>query len=231
MKRLLTVLGLDYRPSDEPIFTEAFTHRSAVNEKSEFNTHNERLEFLGDAVLELAATEFLYAKFPEKPEGDLTNLRSALVCGAHLSQVARRLRFGDELILSEGEKRSGGAQKDYLLANVTEAFIGAVYLTRGFDAARDFIAENVLPDLAEILRTGSFHDSKSEFQELVQGQVGVTPRYEVLAEEGKDHEKQFTIGAFIEDRQVGVGSGGSKKEAQTAAAADALSKKSEWLPE
>lgn len=231
MKRLLTVLGLDYKPSDEPIFVEAFTHRSAVNEKSEFDTHNERLEFLGDAVLELATTEYLYGKFPDKPEGDLTNLRSALVCGAHLAEVAKRMRFGEHLILSEGEKRSGGAEKDYLLANVVESFIGAVYLTRGFEMTRDFIREHVLCDLGEIVRTGAFRDSKSEFQEIVQGRVGVTPRYEVLGEEGKDHEKQFTVGAFIAEKQVGVGSGGSKKEAQTAAAADALTKKTEWLAE
>ena len=229
MKRLLKVLGLEYFPEFEPIFVEAFTHRSAVNEKTERNHHNERLEFLGDAVLELVTTEALFNRFPDKQEGELTNIRSALVCGQNLAQVARKLHFGEHLILSAGEARSGGADKDYLLANVVEAFIGAVYKTQGMEAVQKFISEWILVDIEEILRTGSHRDAKSEFQELSQGTLGHTPHYEVLLEEGKDHEKKFEMGAYINEHLVGKGIGGSKKEAQTAAAADALDKKKDWL--
>ncbi len=229
MKRLLQVLGLDYFPEFEPVLIEAFTHRSAVNEKSGSQSHNERLEFLGDAVLELVTTEFLFNRFPDKQEGELTNIRSALVCGQHLSQVARKLKFGQYLILSAGEARSGGADKDYLLANVVEAFIGAIYKTLGMEAVQKFISDWVLEDVEEIIRTGAHRDAKSEFQEISQGTLGFTPHYKVLLEEGKDHEKKFEMGAFIEEHLVGNGIGGSKKEAQMAAAADALTKKTEWL--
>jgi len=229
MKRLLQVLGLDYFPEFESVLTEAFTHRSSVNEKMEHQRHNERLEFLGDAVLELVTTEFLFNRFPGKQEGELTNLRSALVCGQHLAQVARKLQFGKYLILSAGEARSGGADKDYLLANVVEAFIGAVYQTQGMEAVQKFISEWVLDDVEEIIRTGAHRDAKSEFQEITQGELGFTPHYEVLSEEGKDHEKKFEIGAYIEEHLIEKGIGGSKKEAQTAAAVNALKKKSEWL--
>lgn len=229
MKRLLKVLGLEYFPEFEPVFVEAFTHRSAVNEKTERYHHNERLEFLGDAVLELVATEALFNRFPEKQEGDLTNIRSALVCGQNLAKVARKLHFGEHLILSAGEARSGGAEKDYLLANVVEAFIGAVYKTQGIEAVQKFISEWILVDIEEILRTGAHRDAKSEFQELTQGTVGFTPHYQVLLEEGKDHEKKFEMGAYVNNHLVGKGEGGSKKEAQTAAASDALSKTKEWI--
>lgn len=229
MKRLLQVLGLEYFPEFDPVLTEAFTHRSSVNEKTGNHTHNERLEFLGDAVLELVSTEFLFNRFPDKQEGELTNIRSALVCGQHLAQVARKLKFGQYLILSAGEARSGGADKDYLLANVVEAFIGAVYKTQGMKAVQKFISEWVLDDVEEIIRTGAHRDAKSEFQEITQGDLGFTPHYEVLLEEGKDHEKKFEMGAYIEEHLVGKGIGGSKKEAQMAAAANALTKKVEWL--
>lgn len=229
MKRLLKVLGLEYFPEFEPVFIEAFTHRSAVNEKTDRNHHNERLEFLGDAVLELVATEALFNRFPEKQEGELTNIRSALVCGHNLAQVARKLHLGEYLILSAGEARSGGAEKDYLLANVVEAFIGAIYKTQGMEAVQKFISEWILVDVEEILRTGAHRDSKSEFQELSQGTLGFTPYYEVLLEEGKDHEKKFEMGAYIDGTLVGRGIGASKKEAQLSAAADALDRKADWL--
>ena len=231
MKRLLQVLGLEYIPEYEPLFIEAFTHRSSVNEKMVHQRHNERLEFLGDAVLELVTTEALFHKFPNKQEGELTNIRSALVCGQNLAKVSRKLRLGEHLILSAGEARSGGAEKDYLLANVVEAFIGAIYKSQGMGAVQKFISEWILIDTEEIIRTGAHVDAKSEFQELTQGTIGLTPHYEVLSEEGKDHEKQFEVGAYIDEKQVGSGVGGSKKEAQTAAAENALTKKTEWLKE
>ncbi len=212
---------------DGRMVQEAFTHRSAVNESSR-NQHNERLEFLGDAVLELITTEFLFQKF-DSPEGELTNLRSALVKGEHLAQVARRLRLGDFLILSRGEAKSGGAEKEYLLANVLEAFIGAIYLDQGFEKARVFITQFVLCDLQDIMDRNEHIDAKSEFQELVQGDLGVTPHYQVVSESGLDHDKTFVMAAYIDEKKVGKGTGRSKKEAQVQAAADALSKKDQWL--
>ena len=216
--------------SDEKLLTESFTHRSAVNERSNAATHNERLEFLGDAVLELIVTEALYQKFPEAPEGELTNLRSALVKGEHLAEVARKLKLGELLILSHGEKKSGGAEKDYLLANVVEALIGAIYLEKGTKETTTFIKDFIMCDLETIIAEGSHIDAKSEFQELTQGVLSVTPHYEVLSESGLDHEKTFVLAAFLEDKKVGEGNGGSKKEAQVSAAADALSHKKDWLP-
>lgn len=205
---------------------EAFTHRSA----NEPGDHNERLEFLGDAVLELIATEFLFTQFPEEPEGVLTNYRSALVCGAHLAVVARRLDFGSYLIMSHGERKSGGADKDYLLANAVEAFIGALYLDNGIEGAKEFIHQHVLCDLDTIMATGAHIDPKSEFQEYTQGDLGITPHYEVLSESGLDHEKIFVVGAYLEDKKVGEGSGKSKKEAQVDAASDAMKNKKDWDP-
>ncbi|MCF7917839.1 ribonuclease III [Candidatus Gracilibacteria bacterium] len=214
--------------SDAKLLTEAFTHRSAVNENSSLPSHNERLEFLGDAVLELVTTEYLFRMF-ESPEGELTNLRSALVKGDHLAQVARKLCMGEYLMLSKGEERSGGADKDYLLANLVEAFIGAIYLDQGIEKVRSFIAEFVLCDLNTIIAKREHIDAKSEFQEITQGELGVTPHYEVVLESGLDHEKTFVIAAYIGDLKAGEGQGGSKKEAQITAAADALAHKEKWM--
>lgn len=214
--------------SNEVIFTEAFTHRSAVNDKTKLSVHNERLEFLGDAVLELVTTDYLYQKFMEKPEGELTNLRSALVKKEHLAMVARRLGIGDLLRMSKGEDRSGGRDKDYLLANTLEAFIGALYITTGMEESKPFIESFILADTDKILASEAHIDAKSKFQELTQGRYGITPQYKVLAESGKDHEKHFELGAYLDSTLVGVGTGGSKKEAQVDAAENALSKLNEW---
>jgi len=215
--------------SDFDLLREAFTHRSAVNERSGRRTHNERLEFLGDAVLELVATEFLFRRFPELPEGDLTNLRSALVKGDHLAEVAVGLDLGEFLILSRGEERSGGRTKDYLLANTVESLIGAIYLNKNFDHARKFIEKFILKDLDKIVFERRHIDAKSEFQELAQSfDPPVTPIYRVLADSGKDHAKTFLVGAFLGSKKVGEGSGKSKKDAQIAAAADALERREEW---
>ncbi len=208
---------------------EVFTHRSAVNEHSDFSSHNERLEFLGDAVLELIATDFLFDRFSDFSEGDLTNIRSALVRGDHLAAIARRLDFGAYLILSRGERRSGGAEKDYLLANVLEAFIGAVYLEKGFMGAYDFVKRFILVDVDDILASNTHIDAKSEFQELVQERYGITPYYKVIHESGLDHEKTFEVEAFVENISVGKGSGRSKKEAQSKAALQALETKDKWI--
>ena len=231
MKELFKKLNLSVSDLEQPVFTEAFTHRSAVNEKSDLKKHNERLEFLGDAVLELITTEFLYAAYPESPEGDLTNYRSALVKGDHLAEVARRLDLGKYLLLSKGEAKSGGAEKAYLLANVVESLIGAIYLTKGLKSATKFIEDSILLDIEEILENEGHIDAKSEFQELAQGTIGITPHYKVMSSSGLDHEKVFVMGAYLEDQLVGEGEGNSKKEAQTAAAEVALEKKKDWMKE
>lgn len=208
------------------LFIEAFTHRSAVNNHQVTN-HNERLEFLGDAVLELVTTEFLFHRF-EDPEGVLTNYRSALVKRENLATVARKLELGEILRLSRGEDRSGGRSKDYLLANVLEALIGALYLAGGMVIAESFIKRFVLVELDEILEEGAHIDAKSSFQEFTQGEFGITPTYEVLETSGKDHEKEFKMGAYLDETLVGTGVGKSKKEAQTDAAMQALGQKEAW---
>lgn len=222
-------INFDVFQQNKDCFLEAFTHRSAVNEKTKLKAHNERLEFLGDAVLELVTTEFLYKNFTEKPEGDLTNLRSALVKKENLAKVARKLQIGDLLKMSKGEARSGGREKDYLLANLLEAFIGALYLSADYQLTANFIQKFILCELDEILETKSYIDAKSKFQEITQGDLGITPTYKVIEESGKDHDKTFLLGAFLKDSKVGEGRGGSKKEAQASAAEDALEKMDTWF--
>jgi ribonuclease-3 len=227
-EKLFEIVGFSF--ADKKLLQEAFTHRSAVNDHSKFNVHNERLEFLGDAVLELVVTEFLYYQFPKKPEGDLTNLRAALVCGDHLEKVARDLSFGDFLILSRGEDKSGGREKGYLLANAVESFIGALFLHKGQVFTKKFIEQFICSDIDSILREKSYIDAKTAFQELSQSpEIAITPQYKVLSESGLDHEKTFIIGAFLNNKKVGEGSGNSKKEAQNAAAQDALENKEKWM--
>jgi len=205
----------------------AFVHRSYLNEhKSSELEHNERLEFLGDAVLELVVTEHLYCEFPN-PEGDLTNWRSALVKGIMLAKVAKELDIGKYLFLSHGEEKSGGREKDYLLANTFEAVIGVIYLELGYKKAKKFIDKFLLVRLDEILKTGSHIDAKSKLQEIAQEKVGTTPDYQIQHEEGPDHDKMFTMGAFIGDRMVGKGKGSSKQIAEQVAAEDAL-KRLKW---
>ncbi len=202
----------------------AFTHRSYLNEhkKSAFE-HNERLEFLGDAVLELVVTDFLYKNY-EEPEGILTNWRSSLVRTESIGAAATRLGFEPLLRLSRGEKHGTDRARAQILANSFEAVIGALYLERGYEAARVFITDNILSTFDDILKTGSWMDPKSRLQEVVQGEIGATPAYRVLSEEGPDHEKEFTIGVYVEDKLVGKGNGPSKQAAQVAAATAALKK-------
>lgn len=202
----------------------AFTHRSYLNEhKKSASEHNERLEFLGDAVLELVVTEFLYTNYSE-PEGILTNWRSSLVRTESISAAGARLGVEPLLRLSRGEKHGTERARAQILANAFEAIIGALYLERGFEACRTFITENILSTFDDILKTGSWMDPKSRLQEIVQGQVGATPSYRVLSEEGPDHEKEFTVGVYINDKLVGKGTGPSKQTAQVSAATAALKK-------
>lgn len=204
----------------------AFIHKSYVNEhRGEIEENNERLEFLGDAVLELAVTEYLYNLFPQHTEGELTSLRSALVKGKHLAEVARCLSLGEYLLLSCGEEKSKGREKNYILANTVEALIGAIYLDRGFDTAHKFINDFILANLGAIIREGLHIDSKSRLQEITQEKYGVTPVYKVMHESGPDHNKIYDIEVYVQDKLVGKGSGSSKQKAEQDAAVDVLKNK------
>lgn len=224
-KKLEKLIGIEF--SNKDLLRNAFIHRSYLNEhKKSKLTSNERLEFLGDAVLELVVTEYLYCNYPN-PEGELTNWRSALVKGEMLAKVASGLDLGEYLFLSRGEENSGGRTKDYLLANTFEALIGVIYLEKGYQKAQEFIKKFLLVHLEGILEKGSHIDAKSKFQELAQEKVGITPSYQLLHDEGPDHNKIFTMGAYIDNRIVGKGKGGSKQSAEQKAARDAL-KRLKW---
>jgi ribonuclease-3 len=202
----------------------ALTHRSYVNEhRSTVKEHNERLEFLGDAVLELVVTEYLYGNYSE-PEGILTNWRSALVRTESISAAASALGFEPYLRLSRGEKRGTERARAQILANSFEAVIGAVYLDKGYDAAKTVISNTIISTFENILETGSWLDSKSRLQELAQSKLGFTPSYKVMEEEGPDHDKIFTVGVYVDTKLYGKGTGPSKQAAQQAAAENALAK-------
>jgi ribonuclease III len=207
---------------DINLLVTAFTHRSYLNEhKKTALEHNERLEFLGDAVLEMVVTEHLYNNYKE-PEGILTNWRSALVRTESISAAADREGFEPLLRLSRGEKRGSARAREQILANTYEAVIGALYLQKGYEASKEFITRTLLPTFEEILRAGSWLDPKSRLQEVVQNKDGFTPVYKVLSEEGPDHDKLFVIGVYVNNELKGQGSGPSKQAAQVSAATDAL---------
>ncbi|MBN2306579.1 ribonuclease III [Candidatus Peregrinibacteria bacterium] len=224
-KKLEEQIGIKFK--DYHMLRNAFVHRSYLNEHrdSQYES-NERLEFLGDAVLELAVTEYLYERYPN-PEGELTNWRSALVKGEMLAKIATQLQLGEYLFLSHGEEKSGGREKDYLLANTFEALIGVIYLELGYEMAKAFIEKFLLVRLEDILVRGHHIDAKSRLQELAQEKVGTTPNYELQHEEGPDHNKVFTMAAYIGTRIVGKGKGSSKQLAEQQAAEDAL-KRLKW---
>jgi len=214
-------LGLKFKNKD--LLKQAFTHRSYLNENPDFKLdHNERLEFLGDAVMELAITEHLYKEFPEKAEGDLTNWRAALVNAKMLTTVAEELGFNDFLLLSRGESKELGKARAYILANTFEAFLGALYLDQGFKPCDEFIKNNLWTKLAEIIKDGSYKDAKSKFQEEAQERVSITPNYKVIKESGPEHEKIFIVGVYLGSELVAEGQGSSKREAEEAAAELAL---------
>jgi ribonuclease III len=206
------------------LLEEALTHRSFLNENKLAQHHNERLEFLGDAVLELAVSEYLFAEFPDKPEGDLTAYRAALVRTTSLAETAATLGLGDNLKMSKGEELSGGRSNPSLLANTFEAILGALYLDRGYSEVVSFLAEHLFPKLTTIIRTKAFKDYKSSLQEIVQAQGHPSPEYIVLSEAGPDHDKSFTVAVKIAGKIVTHGTGKSKQTAQQMAARDALEK-------
>ena len=220
-----TRIGYSFR--DKRFLETAFTHRSYLNENRAPSAgwrreHNERLEFLGDAVLELVVTEFLFAKYPEKPEGDLTAYRAALVNTQSISDAAQKLGMNEFLLLSKGEARDTGRARQIILANAFEAMIGALYLDQGHDAAARFIAETLLSKTETVVSEGLWRDDKSEFQEMSQDKFGTTPHYELVAESGPDHDKHFTSAVYIGDCEIARGEGKSKQEAEQAAAQTAL---------
>lgn len=222
INQLATKLKIDFQ--DLSLLETALTHRSYINEYRRRNVeHNERLEFLGDAVLELVVTDHLYQTYDD-PEGTLTNWRSALVRTESLAKLADQLDLDKHLRLSRGEARGTARARRQIKANAIEAIIGAIYLDQGYEAARDFITENIISDLPEIIRTGAWQDAKTKYQELIQLQEGVTPTYKVLDESGPDHDKRFVIGVYVSKELRGQGSGTSKQIAQQAAAANALQK-------
>jgi ribonuclease-3 len=209
--------------NDKSLLIKAFTHRSFLNEnRSEGLEHNERLEFLGDAVLELVTTDFLFAQFPQKAEGELTALRSALVNTITLSKAATNIGMNDFMLLSKGEAKDTGRARQYILADAFEALIGALYIDSGYENAKTFITKNLFPFLDEVIEKRLWQDSKSFFQEQSQEKASITPRYETLRELGPDHDKKFVVGVFLGEELVAEGEGKSKQEAEQMAAQRAL---------
>lgn len=214
-------LGVTFRNKD--LLKTALTHRSYLNENpSLVGGHNERLEFLGDAVLELVVTEYLYERFPEKPEGELTSLRASLVNANMLGKVASDLGVNDFLLLSRGEAKDLGRARLFILANAIEALIGSIYLDQGYQSAKDFILRILTGHISEILEKKLYRDAKSLFQEEAQERVGATPSYGVLEDWGPDHNKHFIIGVYLNNELIAKGEGPSKQEAQQQAAENAL---------
>lgn len=214
---------LSLKFNNQDLLLQALTHRSYLNENPSFRVgNNERLEFLGDAVLELVVTEALYGRFPEKPEGELTSYRAALVNSKILSDVSVELGINEFLLLSRGEAKDVGRARQYILANAFEALVGAIYLDQGYNAAKDFIDRVLMPRLQEVLEKRLYKDPKSLFQEEAQERVGITPNYDVLREWGPDHDKHFIVGIFLGKELIAEGEGPSKQAAQEEAARNAL---------
>jgi len=223
LSKLERILGVEFRNKD--LLRTALTHRSYINENPEAGENNERMEFLGDAVLELVITEYLYGKFPEKPEGELTNLRASLVNANILGSVTAELGVNDFLFLSRGEARDVGRARQIILANAFEAIVGAIYLDSGYGLAQKFILNVLENKIPEILEKKLYKDAKSLFQEEAQERVGVTPSYEVIKEWGPDHDKHFIVGVYLGKELVAEGEGASKQEAQQQAAHAGLKSK------
>ena len=214
------VLGFEF--NDIQLLVTALTHRSYVNEhKKSVSEHNERLEFLGDAVLELVVTNHLYRNFNDA-EGTLTSWRAALVRTESIGEAGIRLGYEPLVRMSRGEKQGGDRARQQILANAFEAVTGAIYLERGYDAAAEFINKYIISKLDGILETGSWRDAKSHLQEVSQRIDSQTPQYRVVKEVGPDHDKIFTLGVYVADKLMGIGSGPSKQVAQQQAAQAAL---------
>ena len=217
LPKLEKIIGLVF--DDKIHLLTAITHRSYLNEHREAKQdHNERYEFLGDAVLELIVTDFLFLKYPEKPEGELTAIRAALVNTISIADAAVKMNINDYLLLSKGESKDTGRARQYILANTFEAIIGAVYLDQGYDAAKEFVASQLFDKTETIVKKRLWQDAKSRFQELSQEHVSVTPSYETLSQIGPDHDRMFTVGVFLGKTKIAEGQGRSKQEAEQSAA-------------
>ena len=228
IEHLALKIGVDFH--DISLLRAACTHRSYLNEnKGASLEHNERLEFLGDAVLELVVTSYLFRKYSKKQEGELTAFRSAIVNTMSLIKVAEKLGLNEFILLSKGEAKDTGRARSVILANAVEAVICAIYMDQGYNTSANFISAHVLEviDIEEIVKKKSWIDAKSRFQEMAQDKEGLTPSYKTLKEIGPDHDKKFTLGVFLGDVQVASGSGRSKQEAEQQAAEKALEVK-EW---
>lgn len=217
-------IGISFK--DKELLRRAFTHRSYINEVGNADVrHNERLEFLGDAVLELVITHFLFEKYPDTPEGELTAVRAALVNTLSIAQAARELEINDYLLLSRGEARDTGRARQFILANTFEAVIGAIYLDQGYAASTSFIERALFHKAKKIVENKLWQDPKSHFQEQAQEHEAITPTYEVMKEEGPDHDKHFTVGVYLGKECVATGEGQSKQEAEQEAAKNGLETK------
>lgn len=226
IEKLAQRIGVEF--NDLKWLQQALTHRSYLNEHRDYTLpHNERLEFLGDAVLELVVTEYLFNNFPN-PEGELTNWRAALVNGEILSRIAKQIGVEEYLLMSRGEAKDIGKARQYILANAFESIVGAIYIDqkeKGFESAKRFIQANVIVELKDIIKNKLYLDPKSRFQEASQERVGVTPSYRVLEESGPDHDRKFVIGVYLNAELVAKGEGSSKQEAQRMAAQEAIKAK------
>ncbi len=222
-KKVQEILKTDLE--NENLFTTAFTHRSYLNEHTE-NGHrsNERLEFLGDAVLQLLSSEYLFNHFKDAPEGVMTNYRSAVVCTSSIGEEARRLGYGDMLLLSNGEESTGGREREYILANTFEAVLGALYIEKGLEFCKLFVEKELLYKIDNVIKEQKYKDAKSVFQEKAQEKFGITPAYKIEDSWGPDHEKNFKVGVFLNDKLWGEGQGKSKQKAEQNAAENALEK-------
>jgi ribonuclease III len=210
-------LGIVFK--DKTLLDVALTHRSYLNEHKEASLqNNERIEFLGDAVLELIISSYLFKSYPNKSEGELTNIRAAVVRTESLAEESRNLGIGEYLRMSKGEKESGGRDKDYLLANTFEAVLGAIYQDQGIDVCKDYLERTLLKKVDRIVENNLFIDPKTQAQEIIQAQFKVTPIYEVIKQEGPDHDKKFTVALKINNKEIAVGTGSSKQKAEEEAA-------------
>ncbi len=217
-------LGVRFKNKD--LLVQAFVHRSYLNENPDFHLyHNERLEFLGDAVIEQAVTNYLFNKYPKEQEGRLTSWRAALVNSKMLAKIAEELSFNDFLLLSRGEAKETGKSRQYILANTFEAFIGSLYLDQGTEPCEKFLRKHLVKELPHIIEEGLSKGGKSLFQEKAQEKTGITPCYKVLKEWGPDHEKNFQVGVYLENKLIAKGQGTSKQEAEEKAAQNALKTK------
>jgi ribonuclease-3 len=216
-------IGFTFKNKD--LLTESITHRSYLNEYPDWRLpHNERLEYLGDAVLELIVSEELFQRFPNYPEGKLTVLRAALVNYQILARVAESIHLQDVILLSRGEKKDTGRAREVILANAIEAVIGAMYMDQGLEKVRKFVKQFVIVNLDEVLKTKSYKDAKSELQEIIQEKLKLTPTYSVLGESGPAHKRIFKMGAYFGEKLIAEGTGPSKQEAEIEAAKNALKK-------